>query len=87
MWLKKLLVIILWASGGARIFEGIVSLMQMAKKSLALGSSSNAKLPFISVLVNPAMVGLMAGVMASFASLVDIMIPEPAELSRFFLTQ
>jgi acetyl-CoA carboxylase carboxyl transferase subunit beta len=81
---KKLLVIILWASGGARIFEGTASLMQMAKKSFALGRSSNAKLLFISVLVNPVMAGLMAGVMASFVSLVNIIIPQPAELSRFF---
>jgi acetyl-CoA carboxylase carboxyl transferase subunit beta len=80
---KKLLVIILWASGGARIFEGIASLMQMVKKSLALGRSSNAKFLFISVLINPVMVGLMAGVMASFASLVNIIIPQTAELSRF----
>ncbi|MDR3317196.1 MAG: acetyl-CoA carboxylase, carboxyltransferase subunit beta, partial [Puniceicoccales bacterium] len=76
---KKLPIIIISASGGARMFEGIVSLMQMAKTSLALGRLSNARLPFISVLTNPT----MAGVMASFASLGDIIIAEPGALIGF----
>ncbi|MDR2812994.1 MAG: acetyl-CoA carboxylase, carboxyltransferase subunit beta [Puniceicoccales bacterium] len=76
---KKLPLIIISASGGARMFEGIVSLMQMAKTSLALAKLSEAKLPFISVLTNPT----MAGVMASFASLGDIIIAEPGALIGF----
>jgi acetyl-CoA carboxylase carboxyl transferase subunit beta len=76
---KKLPVVIVSTSGGARMFEGIVSLMQMAKTSLALGKLSKAKLPFISVLTNPT----MAGVMASFASLGDIIMAEPGALIGF----
>lgn len=76
---KKLPVIIVSTSGGARMYEGIVSLMQMAKTSLALKKLSEAKLPFISVLTNPT----MAGVMASFASLGDLIISEPGALIGF----
>ncbi|MDR2807085.1 MAG: acetyl-CoA carboxylase, carboxyltransferase subunit beta [Puniceicoccales bacterium] len=76
---KKLPLIIISSSGGARMFEGIVSLMQMAKTALALGKLSEERLPFISVLTNPT----MAGVMASFASLGDIIIAEPGALIGF----
>lgn len=76
---KKLPVVIVSTSGGARMYEGIVSLMQMSKTSLALGKLSDAKLPFISVLTNPT----MAGVMASFASLGDIIIAEPGSSIGF----
>ena len=61
------------ASGGARMYEGMLSLMQMAKTSGALARHAEAKLPYISVLTNPT----TAGVMASYASLGDLIIAEP----------
>ncbi|MDR1254489.1 MAG: acetyl-CoA carboxylase, carboxyltransferase subunit beta [Puniceicoccales bacterium] len=76
---KKCPVIIIAASGGARMYEGILSLMQMAKTSAALAKLSQAHLPFISVLTNPT----MAGVMASFASLGDLILAEPGALIGF----
>ncbi len=72
-------VIIVSTSGGARMYEGILSLMQMAKTSAALGRLGEAKLPYISVLTNPT----MAGVMASFASLGDLIVSEPGALVGF----
>ena len=66
-------VIIVSASGGARMYEGMLSLMQMAKTSGALARHAEAKLPYISVLTNPT----TAGVMASYASLGDLIIAEP----------
>ncbi|GHB94961.1 acetyl-CoA carboxylase, carboxyltransferase subunit beta [Cerasicoccus arenae] len=72
-------VIVVCASGGARMQEGILSLMQMAKTSAALARHSAAGLPYISVLTNPT----MAGVMASFASLGDVIIAEPKALIGF----
>ena len=72
-------VIIVSASGGARMYEGILSLMQMAKTSAALSKLAKAKLPYVSVLTNPT----MAGVMASFASLGDVIISEPGALVGF----
>jgi acetyl-CoA carboxylase carboxyl transferase subunit beta len=72
-------VIIVAASGGARMYEGMLSLMQMAKTSGALALHANAKLPFISVLTNPT----TAGVMASFASLGDVIIAEPKAMVGF----
>jgi len=71
--------IIVSTSGGARMQEGAISLMQMAKTSAALARHAAAKLPFISVLTNPT----MAGVMASYASLGDIIIAEPKALIGF----
>lgn len=76
---KKCPVIVVSASGGARMYEGILSLMQMAKTSAALARLSEQKLPFISVLTNPT----MAGVMASFASLGDLILAEPGALIGF----
>ncbi len=67
------------ASGGARMQEGMFSLMQMAKTSAALTQLSQAKLPFISVLTDPT----MGGVSASFAMLGDIIIAEPKALIGF----
>src|SRR6266478_4232210 len=61
-------VIIVSASGGARMYEGMLSLMQMAKTSGALARHAERRLPYISVLTNPT----TAGVMASFASLGDV---------------
>lgn len=67
------------ASGGARMQEGLFSLMQMAKTSAALAKLSQAKLPFIVVLTDPT----MGGVSASFASLGDLIIAEPKALIGF----
>ncbi|MBA2710446.1 MAG: acetyl-CoA carboxylase carboxyltransferase subunit beta [Tatlockia sp.] len=67
------------ASGGARMQEGLFSLMQMAKTAAALAKYSESKLPFIVVLTDPT----MGGVSASFASLGDIIIAEPNALIGF----
>ncbi|MEY3747769.1 MAG: acetyl-CoA carboxylase, carboxyl transferase, beta subunit [Pseudomonadota bacterium] len=67
------------ASGGARMQEGLFSLMQMAKTSAALTQLSEAGLPFISVLTDPT----MGGVSASFAMLGDVIIAEPNALIGF----
>ena len=76
---KKYPVIIFSASGGARMQEGILSLMQMGKTSAALARLSDAGLPFISVLTDPT----TGGVAASFAMLGDINIAEPKALIGF----
>ena len=67
------------ASGGARMQEGLLSLMQMAKTSAALTQLSANRLPFISVLTDPT----MGGVSASFATLGDVIIAEPNALIGF----
>ena len=67
------------ASGGARMQEGLLSLMQMAKTSAALTKLAEAGLPFISILTDPT----MGGVSASFAMLGDIIIAEPNALIGF----
>ncbi len=77
--LNRCPVIIVSASGGARMYEGMLSLMQMAKTSGALGRHAAERLPFISVLTNPT----LAGVMASFASLGDIIMAEPGSMVGF----
>ncbi len=76
---KLSLIIVSGSGGGARMYEGMFSLMQMARTSAALSYHHKAKLPFISVLTNPT----MAGVMASFAGLGDIIIAEPKALIGF----
>lgn len=76
---KKIPCLIFSASGGARMQEGIYSLMQMAKTSAALGRLSQAGLPFISILTHPT----MGGVTASFATLGDVIIAEPGALIGF----
>ncbi|PKM92852.1 MAG: acetyl-CoA carboxylase carboxyl transferase subunit beta [Elusimicrobia bacterium HGW-Elusimicrobia-4] len=76
---KKLPLIIVSSSGGARMQEGMFSLMQMAKTSAALAKLSEAKLPFISVLTHP----VTGGVAASFAMLGDVIIAEPKALIGF----
>lgn len=73
------LVIISGSGGGARMYEGMLSLMQMAKTSGALQRLKKKNIPFISVLTNPT----MAGVMASFAGLGDVIIAEPGALIGF----
>ena len=66
-------VLVFSASGGARMHEGILSLMQMAKTSGALARHAEARLPYISILTHPT----TGGVTASFATLGDIIIAEP----------
>ena len=73
------LVIISGSGGGARMYEGMISLMQMAKTSAALARHNEAGGLYISILTNPT----MAGVLASFASLGDIIIAEPKALIGF----
>ncbi|MFO7637705.1 MAG: acetyl-CoA carboxylase, carboxyltransferase subunit beta [bacterium] len=72
-------LVIVSSSGGARMYEGIFSLMQMAKTSAELGLLRQAGVPFISVPVDPC----TAGVMASYASLGDVIISEPGALLGF----
>ena len=76
---KRSAVIIVAASGGARMYEGMLSLMQMAKTSGALARHAEQRLPYISVLTNPT----TAGVMASFASLGDVIMAEPKSMIGF----
>ncbi len=76
---KGLPVIIISTSGGARMYEGMFSLMQMAKTCGALAYHAKNKLPYISVLTNPT----YAGVMASYASVGDLIIAEPGALIGF----
>ena len=76
---KGLPVIIISTSGGARMYEGMFSLMQMAKTCAALGYHAKAKLPYISILTNPD----YAGVMASYASVGDLILAEPKALIGF----
>jgi acetyl-CoA carboxylase carboxyl transferase subunit beta len=76
---KKMPSIVVCASGGARMYEGILSLMQMAKTSGALARHAKARLPYLAVLTNPT----MAGVSASFASLGDVIVAEPKSMIGF----
>jgi acetyl-CoA carboxylase carboxyl transferase subunit beta len=76
---RNIPLIIVSCSGGARMQEGILSLMQMAKTSALLAVLAEKGLPFISVLTNPT----TAGVMASYASLGDVTIAEPKALLGF----
>lgn len=76
---KKYPVIVFSSSGGARMQEGILSLMQMAKTSAALAKLAEKKLPYISVLTDPT----TGGVAASFAMLGDIIVAEPKALIGF----
>ncbi len=76
---EKRACIIISASGGARMHEGILSLMQMAKTSAALTMHHEAGLPFISVLTHPT----FGGTTASFATLGDIILAEPGSIIGF----
>ncbi len=76
---QKIPVILVTASGGARMQEGILSLMQMAKTSSAVAKLGEAKLPFISILSDPT----FGGVTASVAMLGDVIIAEPKALIGF----
>lgn len=75
----KMPVVLVCASGGARMYEGMLSLMQMAKTSAALERHAEAGLAYIPVLTHPT----MAGVMASFATLGDVIVAEPGALIGF----
>ena len=72
-------LVIISASGGARMYEGMFSLMQMAKTCAALAYHAKQKLPYISVLTHPT----TAGVMASYASVGDLIIAEPKAMIGF----
>ena len=76
---RRIPLVIVCASGGARMYEGVLSLMQLAKTSGALARHRDAALPYISVLTNPT----YAGVMASYASLGDLILAEPGALIGF----
>jgi acetyl-CoA carboxylase carboxyl transferase subunit beta len=71
--------VVVSATGGARMQEGILSLMQMAKTSVLLAQLREARLPFVSVLTDPS----TAGVLASYASLGDVILAEPKALVGF----
>ena len=75
----KLPVVIVSASGGARMYEGVLSLMQMAKTCGALALHAQAKLPYISVMTHPT----TGGVSASFATIGDVNIAEPKAMIGF----
>ncbi len=76
---KEIPLVIISCSGGARMQEGILSLMQMAKTSALLAVLAEKKIPYISILTNPT----TAGVMASYASLGDVILAEPKALLGF----
>ena len=76
---QRVPLVIVSCSGGARMQEGILSLMQMAKTSALLAVLAEKKIPYISILTNPT----TAGVMASYASLGDVIIAEPQALLGF----
>ena len=76
---KRIPLVIISCSGGARMQEGILSLMQMAKTSALLAKLYDQNVPYVSVLTNPT----TAGVMASYASLGDVIIAEPKALLGF----
>ncbi|MFW6414389.1 MAG: acetyl-CoA carboxylase, carboxyltransferase subunit beta [Verrucomicrobiota bacterium] len=76
---QRLPLVIVTASGGARMYEGMLSLMQMAKTSAALAAHSDAGLPYIVIMTHPT----TAGVTASFASLGDVILAEPGALIGF----
>ena len=76
---EKKPILLVCASGGARMYVGLLSLMQMAKTSAALARHAEAGLPYIPILTHPT----MAGVMASFATLGDVIVAEPQALIGF----
>jgi len=76
---KKFPLIIVSASGGARMQEGVLSLMQMAKTSAVLSQLSDRRIPYVSILTNPT----TGGVSASFAMLGDAILAEPGAVIGF----
>ena len=76
---EKVPLVVVPASGGARMQEGILSLMQMAKVSAALGRLAEARVPYVTILTDPT----TGGVTASFAMLGDVTLAEPKALIGF----
>lgn len=76
---EKVPLVVVTASGGARMQEGILSLMQMAKVSAALGRLAEARIPYVTILTDPT----TGGVTASFAMLGDVTLAEPKALIGF----
>jgi acetyl-CoA carboxylase carboxyl transferase subunit beta len=76
---KRMPLILVSASGGARMMEGILSLMQMAKTSVLLARMADLRIPYISILTDPT----TGGVTASFAQLGDVILAEPGALIGF----
>ncbi|HYM50340.1 MAG TPA: acetyl-CoA carboxylase, carboxyltransferase subunit beta [Candidatus Limnocylindrales bacterium] len=76
---RRLPLVIVSASGGARMQEGMLSLMQMAKTAAAIGRHGMAGLPYVSILTDPT----MGGVTASFASTADVILAEPGAMIGF----
>jgi acetyl-CoA carboxylase carboxyl transferase subunit beta len=76
---RRVPVIVFTSSGGARMQEGILSLMQMAKTSVATQALEKRRCPYFVVLTDPT----TAGVLASFAMLGDVILAEPGALMRF----
>ncbi|HEX6536295.1 MAG TPA: acetyl-CoA carboxylase, carboxyltransferase subunit beta [Gemmatimonadaceae bacterium] len=76
---RKYPLVIVSASGGARMQEGVLSLMQMAKTSVVLGQLAERRIPYVSILTNPT----TGGVSASFAMLGDAIIAEPGAVVGF----
>ena len=76
---SRLPLLVISASGGARMQEGMLSLMQMAKTAAALGRLGAAGIPYVSLLTDPT----MGGVTASFASLADVILAEPGAMIGF----
>lgn len=76
---ERVPVVVVSASGGARMQEGTISLLQLAKTTAALGRLNEAGIPFISILTDPT----TGGVLASFASLGDVILAEPGALIGF----
>lgn len=76
---RRIPAVTVCVSGGARMMEGILSLMQMAKTSMMVAEMEKNRLPYITILTNPT----TAGVMASYASLGDVILAEPACMVGF----
>ncbi len=76
---KKLPLVLVCSGGGARMHEGIVSLMQMAKTTAAIARLGEAGMPYIAIFADP----MLAGIAASFAFIADIIIAEPAAIVGF----
>ena len=76
---RKIPAVLFCASGGARMQEGLLSLMQMAKTTAAVEKCRQARVPYITVFTDPT----MAGVLASYASLADVILAEPKALVGF----
>jgi acetyl-CoA carboxylase carboxyl transferase subunit beta len=76
---RKFPLVIISASGGARMQEGVLSLMQMAKTAVVLGQLAERRIPFVSILTNPT----TGGVSASFAMLGDAIVAEPGAVIGF----